>query len=189
MLKLCCWWPMCWPWLGGFHSIQPIRGNTLSMLLEAFLSYLFNSSVPASANLRYSLLFCSELPPRKSLTNLEQLGTGESRTKLDLYYWQSILLIYSPFIQANKYNLLLVLWLLTKTKALYCTISFDVFWLLFSARLLNTMPHRHRSQPQLSTDLEGLELLGIKWLPALNSVQAKELTPYEVYNLYIYIYI
>ena len=50
----------------------------------------------------------------------------------------------------------------------------------FSARLLNTLPHRHRSQPELSTDTDGLELLGIKWLPALNSVQAKELTPYEV---------
>ena len=32
----------------------------------------------------------------------------------------------------------------------------------------------------MSTLGEGFELLGIKWLPSLNPLYAKELTPYEV---------
>lgn len=48
---------------------------------------------------------------------------------------------------------------------------------------MNTLPHRCSSQAPQVTDPYGLELIGIKWLPALNNSQAKELTPYEVRNL------
>ena len=49
---------------------------------------------------------------------------------------------------------------------------------LFVGRLQNMLPY---SKTQSSTSVsEGFEVLGLKWLPSLNSQQARQLTPFEV---------
>ena len=53
----------------------------------------------------------------------------------------------------------------------------EIFY-LFTGRLLNVVPY---SKTPITLSLkDGLELLGLKWLPSLSRSQAREVTPYEV---------